>query len=97
MNYVSVLKAAFEQKVASEQPLGCCRVYVSVDKAHAKGVAAACKKLNLIFQKKSHYGASNAVYVGYDNCDGKALAKGSAVVAALKAAGVDCYRDEQGD
>ena len=98
MDVTSILANAFQKPVAAERPLGCCRVYVSVsDPAAAKKVAAAAKKLGKIWQKKSHYGAPNALYVGYDNMDGMALARGTAVVEALNAAGISCYRDEQGD
>lgn len=73
------------------------RIYVSVDKAHAAGVKKAAKAAGLIFEGRSHYGSSNALYIGYDNCDGRALAKGTAMVAALKAEGIGCFRDEQED
>lgn len=98
MDYASILSDALSKPVANERPLGCCRVYVSIsDAEHAKGIAKAAKKLNLDFQKKSYYGSRNALYIGYDNMDGNVLAKASAVVAALKVAGVPCYRDEHGD
>lgn len=78
--------------------MGCARVYVAIaDDDHAKGIAKAARKLGLDFQKRSYYGTRNALYIGYDNLDGRELARGSAVVAALTAAGITCYRDEQGD
>lgn len=80
-----------------ERPIGCCRVYVTVDKANAKTVAAAAKKIGKIFETKAHYGMKNALYIGYDNCSGRELAQGAAVVSALKAAGIYACREEHGD
>ena|SRR5665213_1676002 len=97
MDYVALLTTAFTTPVPAERGIGCGRVYVAVDKEHAKGIKAAAKKLGKIFQGRSHYGASNTIYIGYDNCDGNALARGTFVVATLKAAGIGCYRDENGD
>lgn len=97
MNYKSILAEAFATPAPKERGCGCCRVYVSVDSAHARGIAKAAKSLGKIFQKKSYYGASNALYIGYDNSDGIALARGSAVVEVLKAYGISCYRDECAD
>jgi len=93
-----VLADAFASPIARERGIGCGRVYVVIsDKAQAKLVEKAAKKLDKIFQKKAHYGMTNALYIGYDNCDGAALARGTAVVKALKEAGINCYRDEHGD
>ena len=98
MDVTSILADALKKPVGRERPLGCCRVYVSIsDPDAAKKVAAAAKKLGKDFQKRSHYGTKNALYVGYDNMDGMTLARGTAVVDALKAAGIPCYRDEHGD
>lgn len=97
MDYVAILQSALSKPVIAERSQGACRVYVSVGAEHAKKMAAAAKKLNKDFQKKTYYGTSNAIYIGYDNFDGKALAQGAAVVEALQAAGIQCYRDEQGD
>ena len=95
---IQILSEAFLKPVTAERGIGCGRIYVAIsDKEAAKEVAKAAKKLGKIWQKKSHYGTSNALYIGYDNCDGLALARGTAVVAALKAAGISCYRDEHGD
>ena len=98
MTITATLAAAKHQAISPERAIGCCRVYVSIaDKAQAKEVAKAAKALGMIWQGRSHYGTSNALYIGYDNCDGNALARGTAVVNALKSAGINCYRDEQGD
>lgn len=110
-DYLKILTAALVAPYTSARPSGCGRVYVCVPsttwqgtadqnaqaKADARGIAAAAKKLGKIFQKRSHYGDSNALYVGYDNCTGAELGRGDAIVATLKAAGIDCYRNEHGD
>ena len=98
MDYAALLSDALKKPVVRERPVGCCRVYVSIcDDGQAKEIAKAARKLGLDFQKRSYYGAKNALYIGYDNLDGKELARGSAVVAALEAAGIACYRVENGD
>lgn len=98
IDYVAVLRDAFATSVTPEPGIGCGRIYVGiVDKTHAAGIKKAAKKLGKIFQTRGHQGASNVLYVGYDNCDGRSLALGTAIVAKLKAAGIASYRDEQGD
>ena len=97
IDYVSILNEATKSHIEPERPLGIGRIYVVVDKAHARGIGAAAKKLGLIFQMKAHYGMKNALYVGYDNHDGRALARGTRVVEMLKAHGIGAYREEQGD
>jgi hypothetical protein len=101
-NLFSALEAAFNNPVLPEdfRRYGACRVYVGItseDKNHVKAVAATCKALGKIFEKKNHYGTRNVIYVGYDNFDGRALARGTAIVAALKAEGIEARRDEHGD
>jgi hypothetical protein len=100
VNYTAVLAEAFHKPVAAERVSGCGRVYVAVttpDKFKLAAVKKAAKKLGKIFQTRSHYGDRNAIYIGYDNATGVELARGTAVVEALKAAGVECYRNEHGD
>ena len=98
MDVVAILKSALEAPVIPERPQGCGRIYVAVpDKDAAKKVSAAAKKLGMDFQPRSYYGTRNALYIGYDNADGRTLARGTAVVAALKAVGISCHRDEHGD
>ena len=92
------LTVAMATVVRPEPGIGCGRIYVLIsDKDQAKLVGKAAKNLGLIFLKKSNYGTSNAIYIGYDNCDGIALAKGTAVAKALNAIGVVCHRDEVAD
>lgn len=95
--YEATLAAAMAAPVTPERGIGCGRIYVSIDTAHARGVQRAAKRLGLIYQKRGHGGTANALYVGYDNCDGRALARGTKIVEVLKAAGIGAYRDEHGD
>jgi hypothetical protein len=96
-----VVKSAFEMKVAPKQGAfgGCGRVYISVcgDRAVINAVSAAAKKLGIIFQRKAAYGMRNALYVGYDNADGRAMARGEAIAEYLKANGIVAYMDAHGD
>lgn len=97
---LEVLTAAFEAPFTRpERGYGCGRVYVSVsgDRPTINAVAAACRKLGKIFDRKSYYGSRNAIYIGYDNSDGIALAQGNAVAEFLKAAGLSAYADAHAD
>jgi hypothetical protein len=78
---------------------GCGRAYVcvSADRVTVNAVAAACRKLGLTFLRKNYGAGGNALYCGYDNADGRALAKAEAVATSLKAAGLDCYVDAASD
>jgi hypothetical protein len=99
-NYVTLLNAALQagRSASKERGLGCGRVYVCiVESEDAKGIAKAAKTLGRLFQKKGYAGMTNVLYVGYDNSDGLALGQGTAIAESLKASGVRCYRDEQGD
>jgi hypothetical protein len=70
---------------------------VSADRATVNAVAAACRKLGVMFLRKNYGAGGNALYCGYDNADGRALAKAEAVAASLKAAGLSCYVDGASD
>lgn len=98
MSKQAVLEAVQAAFAVAVQPKtgafgGCGRVYVCVPKEHATAVAAAAKKLGVIFQRKGHYGLSNTLYVGYDNADGRALAKGEAIAESLTKAGIRAYHE----
>lgn len=79
--------------------VGCCRVYVSVsiDKKNVKNLEEACKNYNIIFQKKSYYGDLNAIYVGYDNCDGISIGKAEKLVEIFKNNGISAFVCLNGD
>ena len=80
---------------------GCGRAYVCVSRAIGRAgvnaVAAACKKLGIMFLRKAYGTGGNAIYCGYDNADGRALAKSEAVAAALSAAGIPAYAEAVAD
>lgn len=78
---------------------GCGRAYVCIamDKATIKTVAAACKALNLLFIRKNYGAGDNAIYIGYDNADGRALGKAEAFAAVLNSRGIKCYTDAGSD
>jgi hypothetical protein len=68
------------------------------DKALLKAVAAGCKKLGLLFERKGHYGVGrNSIYMGYDNADGRALGKADAFAKALTDRGIRAYSDAKED
>ena len=96
MNYLEIMTKAFAVRASPARPIGCCRVYISFDKDHAKGVAVAAKTLGKIFQKKGNM-VSNVLYVGYDNCSGIELGKADAMISCFKVHGINCYLEYQGD
>lgn len=89
---VNIVAEAFAaaQHVTPERISGCGRVYVVPFGTTRRSTLAAARKAGKIV-------VNGMIYVGYDNADGVALAKGTAIVAALKAHGVSCYRDEHAD
>lgn len=78
---------------------GCGRAYVvlSCAKADVKLVEAACKDLGLMYLKDAYGTSGKAIYIGYDNADGKALAKSEAFAKELNARGISCYSDAVSD
>jgi hypothetical protein len=93
------LCAAHAAPFTPARPSGCGRAYVCVtaDKATVKAVAAACKRLGLRFLSKAYGSGCNAIYIGYDNCDGRALGKSEAFAAVLNERGIPAYADAVGD
>ncbi|MGA7122343.1 MAG: hypothetical protein WBY94_19730 [Polyangiaceae bacterium] len=89
------VRTANELRVAPARIGGCARIYVTLggkpSKDLVKHIEASCKRLNLIFQRKAYYGLTNAIYIGYDNADGRALAKGEAFAAELTRRGIQAY------
>lgn len=109
---VSALQTANQAPFTAQRASGCGRAYVviSVDKKLADGsrnkdrakflkaFEAACKELGLLYLKETYgVGKVPSIYIGYDNCDGKALAKSEAFAASLKASGIPCYADAASD
>ena len=96
MDYVKILRNALAQPYSTARATGCGRVYVAISKPHRRGIKAAAQKLGIRYLG-SESQCPNALYVGYDNATGIELGKGAAIADALKAAGVECYRDEFDD
>lgn len=97
-----VLDALRAAQAAPSSPVrasGCGRAYVCVsgDKATIKAVAAACKTLGLIFQRVGYGVGSNAIYIGYDNCDGRALGRSEVFAKVLNDHGISAYPDAASD
>lgn len=98
---LKVLRAANDATYVPQRPSGCGRAYVCVGTSDKKTVAAlesACAALGLLFSRKGHYGVGrNSIYIGYDNADGKALAKSEAFAKVLKDHGLPAYADAAAD
>lgn len=97
-------KKAFTEAFAApftprERTSGCGRAYVCLTgiKKERRAVAAAAKEAGVMYLKDAYGTGGDALYIGYDNCDGRALGKADAVEASLKAAGIGCYVDAVGD
>jgi hypothetical protein len=95
----AALVAANAAPFTAGRGYGCGRAYVCLTgpKDEIKRVAAACKQLGLMFLKKAYGTSGNAIYMGYDNADGKALAKSEAFANVLNVRGIKCYADAVGD
>ena len=95
----ATLLAANAASFTAGRGYGCGRAYVCLSgpKEEVKRVAASCKELGLMFLKKAYGTSGNAIYMGYDNADGKAIAKSEAFASVLNARGIKCYTDAVGD
>lgn len=72
-------------------------VYEKVKPEVVKAVAKAAEATGMIFQRKAHYGFTNALYVGYDNATGRELALGEALAQKLSDVGIKAYCDAGAD
>ena len=93
------LKAAMAAPYTAQRASGCGRAYVCVSgtKEEVKAFADACKAQGLMFLKKAYGTSGNALYVGYDNADGKVLARAEVIAAELGKHGLRAYSDAVGD
>jgi hypothetical protein len=93
------LKAAMSAPFTPARPSGCGRAYVCVsgDKTEIKAFADACKAQGHMFLKKAYGTGGNALYVGYDNADGRALGRAEVIAAELTKRGLRAYSDAVGD
>ena len=98
---LEALKAANAAPFVATPACGCGRAYVTLssrnDRKTVNAVAAACKALGLLFCRKAYGAGSNAIYVGYDNADGRALAKSEAFAKVLTEHGIPAYSDAVAD
>ena len=97
IDYVQVLTDAIAAAAAAPvaENLASRRVYILPDTEHNRGLKVAAFKLGMIYGR-SVFGC-NALYVGYDNATGLEIGKADAMVSALRAAGVGCYRSTWDD
>lgn len=80
---------------------GCGRAYVCLSMSESKETLQAFRKaaeaLGLRYLDRAYGVGRRAVYIGYDNADGRALAQAEAIAKNLRSIGVDCYDDAMGD
>jgi hypothetical protein len=93
------LNAAMSAPFTAQRASGCGRAYVCVSgtRQEITAFAAACKARGLTFLKKAYGTSGNALYVGYDNCDGIALARAAVIAAELSKQGLRAYSDAVSD
>jgi len=96
----TALDAAMAAPFTPARASGCGRAYVCIgrsDRALVNAVKAACKARGIIFSPKGYGVGSNAIYVGYDNADGRALGRAKAIADVLNAHGISAYDDAASD
>jgi hypothetical protein len=94
------LRAAMALPFTAKGP--CCgsgRAYVCVsgERAEINAFAAACRAQGHMFLRKAYGTGGNALYVGYDNADGRALARSEVIAAELNRRGLRAYADAVAD
>jgi len=102
MDVAKILAEAWAAPYTPERASGCGRVYIALfgnDRKTMAAIRKAAKAQRILFYSKSQGGSrlGNTLYVGYDNARGDVLGRGTAIAAALKAAGISCYREEYED
>jgi hypothetical protein len=79
---------------------GCGRAYVcfcGVDRKTLNLIKTAASQCGLRYIPRAYGVLGKSIYVGYDNADGRALAQAEAIALNLRALGINCYDDGQGD
>lgn len=80
---------------------GCGRAYVcissAVDRKTLNLIKTSVSQCGLRYLNKAYGVGNRAIYIGYDNADGRALAQAEAIAKNLRDIGIDCYEDAQGD
>ncbi len=98
---VGILKAAMSAPYVPGRGCGCGRAYVTISEKLARGevkmMDEACKEVGLMFLRKAYGTFGNTIYIGYDNSDGRALAKAEAMAEVMRAKGLKCYVDAVAD
>jgi hypothetical protein len=108
----SALRAANAAPFQAQRAAGCGRAYcvISIPRKlpdgtrnpdrlkQLKAIEAACKAVGLLFCKETYgVGKVPSIYIGYDNCDGRALGKSEVFARVLKEHGIPCYADAASD
>jgi hypothetical protein len=74
---------------------GCGASYVcissSVDRKTLNLIKKSVSQCGLGYLNKAYGVGNRAIYIGYDNADGRALAQAEAIALNLRALGIDCY------
>lgn len=99
-DFETALKAANEATFVPARASGCGRAYLGfydLSKPEKKALKAAAETLGLMFLKEAYGTSGNVLYVGYDNADGKALAKAEVMVKVLGEHGIKSYVDPVSD
>jgi hypothetical protein len=88
--------------VPPQRASGCGRAYVVLTGVARKGKGAkanlqmwddAAKASGLMFLKEAYGVSGCCLYIGYDNADGRALARANSIAESLVAAGIGAYMD----
>jgi hypothetical protein len=93
------MSAAMSAPWSAAPSCGCGRAYVCVSgsAAEKRAIAAECKRLGLMWLAKAWGVAGPAIYMGYDNADGRAMGRAKAFAEVLKAHGLSAYADGASD
>lgn len=98
----SITKAIIEglQVRSSDRGFGCGRAYVCLTKVPTKVLNAykqGAERAGLRYIGKAYGAGDRAIYVGYDNSDGRALAQAKAIAEKIQALGLPAYYDGADD
>ena len=100
MNIALAVTQAANAKSDAVRGYACARWYVrfyGLDRATRAALVKACKAHELTWLGRDSGRNKDAIYVGYDNADGKAQARAETMAATLKSHGLQCYADGEAD
>ncbi len=93
-------RIAISNMTGYRQVGGCGRVYVEIIspkvRANSK-IAKLIESFGYRMTSRPYSTGKNRIYVGYDNATGKEYMMGEIIAKELKAVGVSCYVDGDGD